>query len=106
MLASWSELEGFGIDRLCRRELTDAIRDHDIHLPFDLRQPLDEQPVENLRMLLLTARLLHLLRRMWQPSGAAVGVKAAEVDTMDFEIVDAHADTSPRERPSVVDDRL
>jgi hypothetical protein len=66
MLAAWYELEQNDIDRLSLPELGEAIRRHGVHLPWDLREGIEEQPVENLRMLLLTARLLHLLRKFWK----------------------------------------
>jgi hypothetical protein len=62
MISVWSELESYSIDPLSREELTEAIHAHHEHVPDDLRDGLANEPVEYLRMLLLTARLLHVLR--------------------------------------------
>lgn len=64
MISLWSELESLCIDRLSHEELTAAIESHCEHLPPDLCERLDELPTDQLRMTLLTARLLHLLRNL------------------------------------------
>ena len=64
MISLWSELESLCIDRLSRRELITAIESHCEHLPPDLCERLEALPSDQLRMTLLTARLLHLLRKL------------------------------------------
>ena len=76
MIAVWSELESLCIDRLSHVELTAAVASHREHLPSDLRAGLDELSMEQLRMILLTARLLHLLRNMREKTGAGHGLRA------------------------------
>lgn len=66
-LSSWSQLEAYCIDRLTREELTESIRAQLWHLPRDLRERIDEQATDALRMLVLAARLLHVLRMMREP---------------------------------------
>jgi hypothetical protein len=63
MIATLGQLEMHCIDRLCRQELIDAIRARGDCLPEDLRQGLENQPTDRLRLLLLAARLVHVLRQ-------------------------------------------
>ncbi len=52
------------IDRMRRQELIAAIQARVEDLPEDLRRGLEAQPVDRLQLLLLAARLIHVLRRL------------------------------------------
>jgi hypothetical protein len=64
MIPTMFELELRDIDRLPRQELIKAIREKRNCLRADLLEGLEEQSTQWLQLLLLAARLLHVLRRM------------------------------------------
>jgi hypothetical protein len=55
------------IDQMKRQELIAAIRARVQDLPEDLRKGIETQPMDRLQLLLLAARLIHVLRRL--PNG-------------------------------------
>jgi hypothetical protein len=62
MVSTLGELEMHVIDPMSRQQLLEALRPRRDCLPPDLRERLEEQPTERLRLLLLAARLIHALR--------------------------------------------
>jgi hypothetical protein len=64
MVSTLSQLELQCIDPMSRQQLLDAIRARLDCLPPDLREGLDEQPTDQLRLLLLAARLTYALRQL------------------------------------------
>jgi hypothetical protein len=64
MVSSLGELELQCIDELTRPELLAAIRASQAHLPVDLLERLEEQSTHRLQLLLLAARLIHVLRQV------------------------------------------
>jgi hypothetical protein len=63
MMVALSELELHCIDELTRPQLIGAIRERFDCLPEDLRLRLEEQGAERLRLLLLAALLIQVLRQ-------------------------------------------
>jgi hypothetical protein len=63
MIIALSELELHCIDELTRPQLIEAIRGRLDCLPQDLRQRLEEQGADRLRLLLLAPLVIHVLRR-------------------------------------------
>ena len=63
MVWTVGNLEMQSIDLMSRQQLLDAIRPYRDGLAADLRERLEEQPLERLRLLLLAARLIHVLRQ-------------------------------------------
>ncbi len=59
-----TQLELDLMDRMKRDELLAAIRGRAEHLPADLIAGMEAMPDEYLRLLLLTGRLVHLLRQL------------------------------------------
>ncbi len=64
MVSIVSELELCAIERMTRQELVEAIRARANFLPFDLLEELEGQPLHRLQLLLLTGRLLQVLRHL------------------------------------------
>jgi hypothetical protein len=64
MVSIVSELELCAIERMTRQELVEAIRARANFLPFDLLGELEEQPLHCLQLLLLTGRLIQVLRHL------------------------------------------
>jgi hypothetical protein len=63
-----SALELANIDHLSREQLMAAIRALASDIPADLLERLEDQSIDHLRLLLLTGRLLRVLRQ-WQRPG-------------------------------------
>jgi hypothetical protein len=59
-----TQLELDLIDHMKRQDLIEAVRARAEHLPGDLLVRLEEQPDDYLRLLLLAARVVHLLRHL------------------------------------------
>jgi hypothetical protein len=64
MVSTLSELELSLIERLSREDLIQAIRGRAGDLPGDLLERLEEQPTDDLQMLLLAGRLIQVLRHL------------------------------------------
>lgn len=64
MVSTLSELELSLIDRMSRGDLIQAIRGRAADLPGDLLGRLEEQPTDDLQMLLLAGRLIQVLRHL------------------------------------------
>jgi hypothetical protein len=64
MVSIVSELELCAIERMTRQELVEAIRARANFLPSDLLGQLEEQPLQGLQLLLLTGRLIQVLRHL------------------------------------------
>jgi hypothetical protein len=64
MVSFVSAVELCCIDRMNHRELVQAIQARIDDLPSDLTERMEEQPIERLQLLMLTARLIHVLRRL------------------------------------------
>ena len=64
MVSTLSELELSLIERLSREDLIQAIRGRSGDLPGDLLTRLEEQPTDDLQMLLLAGRLIQVLRHL------------------------------------------
>jgi hypothetical protein len=62
MISNLGKLELCCLDQLTRQELLEAIRKHADGLRIDLEESLDDHSTDYLRVLLLAARLLHILR--------------------------------------------
>jgi len=63
-------LEMTYLDRMSRQQLIEALGERSDSLPLDLRQELEEQPTNRLRLLLFAGRLIHVLRQLrrnWPP---------------------------------------
>jgi hypothetical protein len=58
------ELEMLCIELMTRQQLVEAVRERSECLPVDLREQLDEEPTDRLRLLLVAARLIHALRQL------------------------------------------
>ena len=64
MVSTLSQLELSLIERMSRGELIQAIRGRSGDLPGDLLTRLEEQPTDDLQMLLLAGRLIQVLRHL------------------------------------------
>jgi hypothetical protein len=64
MISTLGKLELHLIDPLSRQQLLDAVRLQRNCLPADLLVGLEEQGTDQLRLLLLTARLIEVLREL------------------------------------------
>jgi hypothetical protein len=64
VVSTLSELELSLIERLSREDLIQAIRGRAGDLPGDLLTRLEEQPTDDLQMLLLAGRLIQVLRHL------------------------------------------
>ncbi len=64
MVSTLGKLELQQLDPLSRRQLVEAIRARRHNLPPDLLGGLEEQATDQLRLLLLTARLIEVLREL------------------------------------------
>jgi hypothetical protein len=62
MVSTLGELELQSIDLMSRQQVLDAIGPRQDCLPPDLREHLEEQPTGRLRLLLMAARLIQVLR--------------------------------------------
>jgi hypothetical protein len=67
MVLKLSRLELLDIDRLTRAQLIDAVLTSREHLPADLVDSVAQLPVDQLRLLVLTARLICVLRLLQRP---------------------------------------
>jgi hypothetical protein len=72
MVWTLGKLEMQSIDLMSRQQLLEAIRPHQDYLAVELRDRLEEQPLEWLRLLLLAARLIHVLRKGRNGAGPRV----------------------------------
>ena len=70
------ELEMRCLGAMTREQLLKALPRLVDCLPVDLRERVEEQETERLRLLLCAARLIHALRQLQKPQGA--GEKAAD----------------------------
>jgi hypothetical protein len=73
---SLMELEMHYLAAMTREQLVAALRPLVDCLPVDLRERVEEQETERLRLLLCAARLIHTLRQLQKPQGP--GEKAAD----------------------------
>jgi hypothetical protein len=64
MVSTLGKLELHLIDPLSRQQLLDAVRLRRDYLPADLLVGLEEQGTDQLRLLLLTSRLIEVLREL------------------------------------------
>jgi hypothetical protein len=64
MVSILSQLELCCIDRMTEQELIRAVRARADDLPLDLLERLEEQSIDCLRLLLLTGRLIQVLRHL------------------------------------------
>lgn len=64
MVSTLAELEMCWIERMTRLELLKALEAYRDSLPEDLREGLEEVATDHLQLLLLAARLIHVLRRV------------------------------------------
>jgi hypothetical protein len=64
MVSILSELELCAIDRMTRQQLVEAVRERAGELPIDLLGHLEERPTQHLQLLLLTGRLIRVLRHL------------------------------------------
>ncbi len=64
MISIMGGLEMQAIDVMDRQQLLEALRLRQAGLPPDLRDGLEDQPTDWLRMVLLAARLLYALRQL------------------------------------------
>jgi hypothetical protein len=63
MISPLCLLEVHRLDAMTRQQLLEAIRSRRYGLPPDLEGPLEDEPTDRLRLLLLAARLIGALRR-------------------------------------------
>jgi hypothetical protein len=71
MVSILSELELYSIERMTRQELIDALRAYAAHIPVDLWGRLEDQPSHRLQLLLLTGRLIRVLRKYTATSSSS-----------------------------------
>jgi hypothetical protein len=62
--ATLIELEMRCLEGMTREQLVEALRERADCLPADLRERLEEQAPDRLRLLLCAARLIHALRQL------------------------------------------
>ena len=62
--ATLFELEMKCLDELSRRQLVEAVLERSDCLPAELREQVEEQETDRLRLLLFAARLIHALRQL------------------------------------------
>jgi hypothetical protein len=58
------DLEMNYLDSMSRQQLIEALGERADCVPNDLREQVDEQPTNRLRLLLFAARLIHVLRQL------------------------------------------
>jgi hypothetical protein len=78
------EMEMLNLDRMSRAELLDAIRQHWDNLPADLRVILEDESTDQLRLLLMAARLLHTLRLRLADRAAFKNLRPCMEQAMDL----------------------
>jgi hypothetical protein len=64
--ATLLELELRYLEGMTREQLTEGLRERADCLPTDLRETVEEQTADGLRLLLCAARLIHALRQVQQ----------------------------------------
>jgi len=57
------------MDSMTRDQLVEGVRERSDCLPMDLREAVDEQTSDRLRLLLFAARLIHALRQSRRKPG-------------------------------------
>jgi hypothetical protein len=72
MVSILSELELCSIERMTRQDLVEAVRARKDELPVDLVEKLEEQPTHRLQLLLLTGRLIRVLRHSRMDTAATL----------------------------------
>lgn len=64
------ELEMRYMDTMSREQLVAGVRERSDCLPVDLREGIEEQVTDRLRLLLFAARLVHALRQARRKQGS------------------------------------
>ena len=84
MTLKLANLELLDIDPMTRPELLDCIQTSRVHLPDDLVTRTEAMPVDHLRLLLLAARLICVLRHLQIPLAADDPDKSSPLEWLHF----------------------